>query len=375
MKMNPDALMRRMKVHPGAARGPSRLKELPPAASNPGNLRGLCYVPAGVAKPMALVVVLHGCTQTADLYDRGSGWSQLADRHGFALLFPEQQRSNNPNLCFNWYQAADMRRGGGEAASIRAMVDQMADLHPIDRSRVYVTGLSAGGAMASVMLATYPETFAAGAIIAGLPYGCSAGVGKALEWMAGRGHEGPAEAGERVRKASGHRGPWPRISVWHGGADTIVSPGNADTIIGQWLKIHGLPDRPTREEKVDGHTRRSWAGPDGRNIVEHYSIAGMGHGVPLSPGTGEGRSGTAGAHMLDVGISSTDRIAEFFGLAEAARPAAAAKAAPDGSPTPRVLEPIGRAAPRPRPQPRPSDKGTSVGDVIENALRAAGLMR
>lgn len=374
MKMNPEAMMRRMKVHPRTAPGSTRLKELPAPRTNPGNLRGLCYVPAGISRPMALVVVLHGCTQTAALYDEGSGWSRLADRHGFALLFPEQQRANNPNLCFNWFQAADMRRGGGEAASIRAMIDQMADLHPIDRSRIFVTGLSAGGAMASVMLAAYPETFAAGAIIAGLPYGCSSGVNKALEWMAGRGHDTPVEASERIRKASSHPGPWPRVSVWHGGADTIVSPGNADRIVGQWLKIHGLPDRPARVDKVDGHARRSWVGPDGETIVEHYSISGMGHGVPLSPGTRDGRSGTAGAHMLDVGISSTDRIAGFFGLTGAVRAEAAAKSAPQAGQS-RVLEPIGRVAQGQSPQPRQPEKANGVADVIEDALRAAGLMR
>ena len=87
-----------------------RLADLPAEADNPGNLRGRCYVPAGLAPRAPLVVVLHGCTQSAAVYDHGSGWSHLADRHGFALLFPEQQRANNMNLCFNWYQPEDAAR-------------------------------------------------------------------------------------------------------------------------------------------------------------------------------------------------------------------------------------------------------------------------
>ena len=101
--------------------------------------------------------MLHGCTQTAADYDQGSGWSQLADRHGFVLLYPEQNRANNANLCFNWFEPGDIARGKGEALSIRQMIGAVAVAHGMDRDRVFVTGLSAGGAMASVMLATYPE--------------------------------------------------------------------------------------------------------------------------------------------------------------------------------------------------------------------------
>ncbi|WP_243444682.1 extracellular catalytic domain type 1 short-chain-length polyhydroxyalkanoate depolymerase [Sphingosinicella humi] len=128
---------------------------------NPGNLRSLFYVPEALEAQAPLLVVLHGCTQSARSYDRGAGWSRLADRHGFALLYPEQKRENNPNLCFNWYQRGDTTRGSGEAASIAGMIEAMKSRFPIDGERVFVTGLSAGGAMTSVMLATYPELFAA----------------------------------------------------------------------------------------------------------------------------------------------------------------------------------------------------------------------
>ena len=137
-----------------AAATTDRLSDLEMVGNNPGNLRARFYVPEGLEGPAPLVVVLHGCTQNAAVYDHGSGWSTLADRHGFILLFPEQQRANNPLLCFNWFSGNDTQRGMGEAASIRAMIDLMMKAHPVDKSRIFVTGLSAGGAMASVMLAT-----------------------------------------------------------------------------------------------------------------------------------------------------------------------------------------------------------------------------
>src|ERR1700720_3949676 len=175
------AAARSRRPEPGAL--PDRLQLVPEFGPNPGNLRMFTYLPPQYAANPALVVVLHGCTQTAASYDLGAGWSTLADRYGFALLLPEQQRSNNPNGCFNWFQTGDIERSHGEALSIRQMVDKMVSDHGIDRKRVFVTGLSAGGAMTSVMLATYPDVFAGGAIIAGLPFGIASNVREALNGM------------------------------------------------------------------------------------------------------------------------------------------------------------------------------------------------
>jgi len=314
---------------------------------------------------MPLVVVLHGCTQNADAYDEGSGWSEVARKNGFALLFPEQIRANNPNLCFNWFQTGDTRRGQGEAASVHAMVGSMCDAHAIDPARIYVTGLSAGGAMASAMLATYPETFAAGAIIAGLPYGCASGVSEAFECMGGRGDPvDPAALGDKVRTAAPYAGRWPRVSVWQGSADQTVAPSNADAIVAQWTNVHGVPAQPVVTDKIDGYPRRAWLGADDLPVVEHYSITGMGHGTPLKAGTGKAR-----AHMLDVGISSTDHIAGFFRIARAVKPGAVVREV-------RIAErvtPIRPVAAQPAMASAPPVTGPQK--VIEDALRAAGLMR
>src|SRR5207342_870408 len=187
-----------------------RLADLAMPADNPGNLRSRIYLPNSLESGAPLVVVLHGCTQSAALYDHGTGWSHLADRHDFALLFPEQQRANNVNLCFNWYQPGDTARGAGEVESIRQMVAAMVEKHGIDPARIFVTGLSAGGAMASALLAAYPEMFAAGAIIAGLPFGSADTLGEALSSMSMPVKASDRSLGNAIRSASPHRGPWPR---------------------------------------------------------------------------------------------------------------------------------------------------------------------
>ncbi len=175
--------LRRFHRSPASGRVQSPLIETSHFGSSPSNLRMFSFVPEGIPPNSGLVVVLHGCTQNARGYDAGAGWSTLAERYGFALLMPEQTTSNNANGCFNWFIPGDTIRGSGEALSIRQMIDQVARKHGIDPQRIFVTGLSAGGAMTSVMLATYPEVFAGGAIIAGLPYGVASNVKEALSGM------------------------------------------------------------------------------------------------------------------------------------------------------------------------------------------------
>lgn len=288
------------------------LTEFSAFGSNPGALRMFTYAPKSLARSPALVVVLHGCTQSAASYDLGAGWSSLADRHGFVLLLPQQTPANNPKTCFNWFLPDDTTRDRGEACSVQQMIEKAIGAYGIDRARVFVTGLSAGGAMAGVMLATYPEVFAAGAIIAGLPYGSAGNVQQAFESMF-QGRSRTAQAwGDLVRNASPHRGPWPRVSVWHGDADATVVPMNAEGIVRQWTNLHGIDAAPKRDV-VDGYPRKVWR-RDGTDLVESYTITGMAHGTPLATGESETACGKAGAFLLEVGISSSYHIARFFGL-------------------------------------------------------------
>ena len=355
-----------------------RLQETEKFGSNPGALRMLTYSPPDLAPGSALVVVLHGCTQTAAGYDLGAGWSTLADRFGFALLFPQQQKHNNPTGCFNWFLPGDIKRDRGEAHSIRQMVERIVKDKRIDRDRVFITGLSAGGAMTSVMLATYPEVFAGGAIIAGLPYGAANNVQQAFESM----HQSPArparEWGDLVRAASPHRGPWPRLSVWHGTRDTTVIPANAVEILKQWTDVHALPDTPSRQEIVDGYPREVWSNAAGDDLIESYTITNMTHGTPLAVGKGDDQGGVAGPFLLDVGISSSYHIAKFWGLTETTRIAAEATAV--STPTARPhIESAARAeekrATASKRASTPHAHHQDIRGIITRALKAAGLMK
>lgn len=362
--------------------GADRLADLAPTFENPGALRARAYVPDGVAAGAPLVVVLHGCAQTAAGYDEASGWSRLADREGFALLYPEQQPANNPNRCFDWFLPEDSRRGRGEALSIRAMIGALVAARGLDAGRVHVVGLSAGGAMAAALLADYPEVFAGGAIIAGLPSGVASTAAEAFDRMRGHGLPGEERLQALLRAASQHEGRWPILSVWHGTADRVVDPVNAAAIVEQWRGVHGVDPEPALSV-VDGYPRRAWRDAQGREVIEQYTIVGMGHGTPLATGGPDGL-GAAAPFMLEAGISSTRRIAGFWGLTGQAR---AVDAQPRQAPEPRALATAGDgpateraddrgAAPGWRAGPSaPTHAAGGIKKIIEDALRAAGLMR
>ncbi len=348
----------------------ARLRQITDFGSNPGNLQMLTYVPDDIASSPALVVALHGCTQTASAYDQGTGWSELADRLGFAVVYPEQQAANNPKTCFSWFLPGDTARDSGEALSIRQMIERAIVEFGVDRSRVFVTGLSAGGAMASVMLATYPEVFAGGAIIAGLPYGSAASVQEAFEAMFSERAPSSRALGDQVRAASKHRGPWPKISVWHGTADAVVKPSNAEHIVKQWLNVQGLSELPSSEEHIGYHIRRAWNEANGDTRMESFTITGMQHGVPLATADVDS-FGEAGPFFLEAGLSSTCHIAQFWGLSTANAPkrqlTKAFAGAGGHSPTPAMgvhLSDGGHHGDRP---------GLDPGAVIAAAFQAAGL--
>ena len=342
----------------------TRLQRFPASGANAGQLNGWIYLPASAEAGAPLVVVLHGCTQNAAGYDESSGWSRLADLHGFVLLYPEQQRSNNPNLCFNWFSAEDATRGSGEAGSIREMVAAVQARHGTDPRRVFVTGLSAGGAMAAAMLATYPDIFAGGAVIAGLPFGVAHSVPEAFDRMRGHHLPRPAALSTLVRGASNHSGPWPILSVWHGSADATVDPSNAAALIEQWRSLHGAAKEPARSDRVNGHPHRVWRDSKGRDVIEEYSITGLGHGTPLD--TKRSRHGEKIApFMLEAGISATSLIGRFWGITPQEADGLIAPVIPRKPAEPRLRATSAAAW----------SNRAGVGKTIEDALRSAGLMK
>ena len=293
--------------------------------SNPGALKMFTYLPDTLRNPAPLVVVMHGCNQNAADYLAQSGWREAADADGFVLLLPEQRSVNHPTRCLNFAERLDSIRDSGEALSIRQMVAHAAGHHAVDADRVFVTGLSAGGGMTSVMLATYPDVFAAGAIVAGLPYRCGnstftapAACGVTLSF--GPHNPAPnrtaADWGGRVRAAAppGFAGPWPRVSIWQGEADGTVDPPNATELVEQWTDVHGVDAVVDAEEPVGPAVRATFVGADGRTRVELVTIPGFGHATPIDPDAAGAPCGRAGPFILDADVCSTAEIARFFGL-------------------------------------------------------------
>nr|WP_299541521.1 PHB depolymerase family esterase [uncultured Streptomyces sp.] len=306
--------------------------------ANPGQLNMYVYRPATLAARPAVVLALHGCTQSAQGYADNSGLPELADRHGFLVVFAETTSANNLNKCFNWFQTADVRRGQGEAASLRQMAAHTVSAYGADAGRTYVTGLSAGGAMTSAMLAAYPDVFRAGAVVAGLPHGCASDVSGAYGCMNPGVDLTPAQWAQRVRDGfPSWTGPWPRVAVWQGDRDTTVVPRNADELRDQWTGLHGLSQTPARTSVIGPNATRheEYPAADGSVAVEVNRVPGIAHGTPVDPGSGAESCGSTGAAYFLDSICSSYWITRFFGLADSAPQ-------PGTLPAPTGLAAIGR---------------------------------
>ena len=245
------------------------------------------YVPSGyTGQALPLVVMLHGCTQDPDDFAAGTRMNVLAERELFFVVYPQQPPSANPSNCWNWFQATDQQRGHGEPSIIAGLTQEIIRAYHLNTRRVYVVGLSAGGAMAAILGITYPDLYAAIGVHSGLPYGTAHDLPSAHAAM----QHGGSTAARRV--VGTPRGPQiPRAIVFHGDQDTTVHPCNGDQIVAQWRALYAEADTPetVRDDLrvrvsfgqvADGHpyTCSSHHDTSGHPVVEGWRIHGAGHG-------------------------------------------------------------------------------------------------
>jgi poly(hydroxyalkanoate) depolymerase family esterase len=292
---------------------PSRPVQIENFGSNPGNLRMYVYAPPRLRAGRPLVVLLHGCGQSAGNFATDAGWIALAQHYRFALLLPEQLRTNNHLGCFNWFQPGDVRRNSGETLSIRQMIRKAVKNYGSDPRQIFVAGFSAGGGMTAALLAAYPALFAAAGIFAGMPVGSAHnGVGALIKMRrAGSDHERERLAREVTRDSKPRR-KWPRVSIWQGEKDRTVDPQNAEVLAAQWSELQGYGPVATATHTTPACHYQSWGKPGKPPAVELWTLPAMGHAVPVDSKKDIGSH--TGAVVVDAGVSGPHMLAAFWGL-------------------------------------------------------------
>lgn len=296
-----------------------QLTEVTGFGSNPGSLRMFHYVPQGLPADAPLVVVAHGCLGSAQEIAVNSGWLELADRFGIALLFPETSKENEPWAgCFRTWEAGHQQRGAGEPLSVFEMIERMQALFPVSKSRTFMAGVSSGGHLTNVMLAAYPEVFLAGAPQSSFPYRCAMAATDLGPCATGAREASASDWGDLVRSARpGYAGPWPRVQLWHGELDAVIQPAATRQLLLQWIDVHGIDAVPDREDALlSQHPRLGYADADGEVPVESVTVKGMAHAIAVDPGDGPAQCGRTDTFAADHGICAAYWISRFFGIAD-----------------------------------------------------------
>jgi poly(hydroxyalkanoate) depolymerase family esterase len=238
-------------------------------SNNVGNRTYKVYVPSGYSgQSLPVVIMLHGCTQNPDDFAAGTRMNEVAEEQTFLVAYPRQPQSANMQKCWNWFNASDQQREGGEPSLIAGIAMQVVEEFSADPARVYVAGLSAGGAAAAIMAATYPDLFAAVGVHSGLACGAARDMPSAFAAMGGGGTIRP-------------RGKVPTVPtiVFHGDADRTVNPVNSDHVIAQARQDAALTERVTQGETPDGvaYTRTVQLDGAGGEVLEQWILHGAGH--------------------------------------------------------------------------------------------------
>jgi poly(hydroxyalkanoate) depolymerase family esterase len=284
--------------------------------SNPGNLKMFTFVPDPLPTGAPLVVVAHGCMQSAQEIADLSGWNDLAQAHGFVVVYPQTSRENDSFAgCFRTWLPEHQERGKGEPLSVVQMIEWMLGHHELDPRRVFITGMSSGGHLTNVMLATYPDLFAAGAPQSSFPYKCALTLADVDPCCRGVITHTREAWGELARSGYlGYEGPRPRVSIWHGMEDNLLRAVNLDYQRDQWISALGVDADPDGVKWADGYAGILYTDARGKPVVETFAIPRLGHAVALDLRAASPKCGQAGPYADDVHICAAAWIGRWFGI-------------------------------------------------------------
>jgi poly(hydroxyalkanoate) depolymerase family esterase len=229
--------------------------------------------------PAPLIVALHGCTQTANDFAAGTRFDRVAGRAGAYVLYPEQSPHANPQRCWNWFLEEHQSRERGEPAAILALVDDVVAKHPIDPQRIFVAGLSAGGAMAAILAEQAPERFAAVGIMAGVRLHASRDLQSAYAAMQNERDVDCDDIAPVIARRSRPPAAYARLraTVWAGASDRLVAPSNASALARQFRELFGMDESAPEVVRSGAAEIERWRDRAGRVRVEAWRIDAMGH--------------------------------------------------------------------------------------------------
>lgn len=270
------------------------LTEIADFGKNKGKLKMYQYIPQNLneLKPISLVVVAHGCTQSAEMIAQETGWNKLADTLNLIVVYPEQKQINNLAKCYNFHLGFKAKKDKGEVASIKQMIDYTLKMQTIDRRQIFITGFSAGGAIANAMLNAYPKLFNAGALFAA-----------------------PSNSFKLNTEKAANQ---PKIAIVQGDKDRIVPKGNAKRILKQWIEKNELSDSAfIFTEEYLNHpllSAQQFYNSQKELKITLLSVKDLKHKMIISPGESIKRGGKMDFHTEDINFHSSYWVAQFFGL-------------------------------------------------------------